>query len=143
MVDYKLTQLNVTVREVVVGNKRLTKTMFNQIEHESCFNEYMDFIGDLIIGYTKDKDDRFLLWVNKGKLRKTKLTPYHKLRKSADYAKLREVSWFLQKGKIEFEGLDKNEETVSETVADPKRYEALVDKVRSFLDSLVDQQIFL
>jgi len=28
----------------------------------------MDFIGDLIIGYTKDKDDRFLLWVNKGKI---------------------------------------------------------------------------
>ncbi len=72
MVDYKLTQLNVTVREVVVGNKRLTKTMFNQIEHKSCFNEKMDFIGDLIVGYTKDKDDRFLLWVNKGKLRKTK-----------------------------------------------------------------------
>ncbi|GGC44749.1 hypothetical protein GCM10011386_41280 [Parapedobacter defluvii] len=143
MVDYKLTQLNVTVREVVVGNKRLTKTMFNQIEHESCFNEKMDFIGDLIIGYTKDKDDRFLLWVNKGKLRKTKLTPYYKLSRSADYTKLYEVSWFLKKGKIEFEGLDKGEQAVSETVADPKLYEALVDKVRSFLDSLVDQQIFL
>ncbi len=143
MVDYKLTQLSVTIREVVIGNKRLTKSVFNQIEHESCFNEYMDFMGNLIIGYTKDKDDRFLLWANKGKLRKTKLSPYYRLAKSAVYAKLYEVSWFLKKGKIEFEGLDEDRKTVSETVVDPKRYEALVDKVRSFLDSLVDQQIFL
>lgn len=117
--------------------------MFNQIEHESCFNEKMDFIGDLIIGYTKDKNERSLLWVNKGKLRKVKLAPYHKLSRSADYAKLYEVSRFLRKDKIEFEGLDKGEQKVSETVADPKLYTALVDKVRSFLDSLVDQQIFL
>ncbi|MFB2119903.1 hypothetical protein [Parapedobacter sp. 2B3] len=103
----------------------------------------MDFVGDVIIGYTKDSDGKFLLWVKDGKLRRSSLTPYYKLPKDANYAALHKVSWFLKRCGINFEGLDDSKETVSNTVADPKQYECLVDKVRKFLESLVDMQIFL
>lgn len=143
MVDYKLTQLNVTIREVAIGNKRLTKTIFNQIEFETCFNEDMDFVGESIIGYVKDNSERFLLWVKEGKLRRSNLTPYYKLPKDATYAFINNVSWFLRKCKIEFDGIDDNNESVFNTVTDFEDYENLVAKNRKFLDSLVDQQVFL
>lgn len=143
MVDYEFTQLNVTIREVRLGNKRLTKTVFNQVESESCFNKDMDFVGDTIIGYIRDKDDKVLLWVNDGKLRKSRLTPYYLLPKEANYAALSKVDWFLRKCKINFDETDDNKATVSLTTTDPKLYEALVKKVRNFLNALVDKQIFL
>ncbi len=80
MLDFTLLSLNVTINQVSIGNKKLTKTIFNQIEFRDFFDENIDFIGDAIIGYVKDKDNRFLLWVKEGKLRKTNLNKYYLLR---------------------------------------------------------------
>jgi hypothetical protein len=77
MLDFTLHPQNVTINQVSIGKKKLTKSIFNQIESQDCFNQSLDFIGNVIIGYVKDKDSRYLVWVFEGKLRKTNLKEYY------------------------------------------------------------------
>lgn len=143
MSDYKLTPLNVTIHEVLIGNKKLIKSVFNQIELDSCFNEKIEFVGDAIIGYIKDKDLRYLLWVKDGKLRKTNLALYYKLKTNVEWASLDATVWFLRKTKLKFFESDDYRDRLSEGLEDKDKYLKLVKKTHLFLDMLTDKQVFL
>jgi hypothetical protein len=143
MSEYNLNPLNVTIKEVSIGNKKLTKSIFNQIEPESCFDENLDFTGENIIGYVKDKNDRFLLWVKNGKLRRSKLTDYYKLRDSTEYVSLDATTWFLRKTKTKFTESDDYRDRLSEGLEDEGRYVEMVKKAQAFLNTLVDKQVFI
>ena len=95
MEKINLNESIVTIKEVMVGNKRMTKSFFNQIEIAECFDQNLDFRGDLFYGYVKESDGKYLLWAINGKLRKTNLSPYLWLKGKAEYATLVESKWFL------------------------------------------------
>lgn len=97
MLDYKLNPLNVTIREVLIGNKKLTKSIFNQIESRGCFNNAIEFIGDDIIGYVKVLNDRYLLWTKDGKLRKSRLNDYYNLNEDIERASIKKQLGFYKK----------------------------------------------
>ncbi len=143
MSEYNLNPLNLTIKEVSIGSKKLTKSIFNQIEPESCFDENIDFVGENIIGYIKDKNDRFLLWVKDGKLRKSRLTNYYKLKTDVERASLDATSWFLRKTKLEFDEYDDLRDSLSLGLANYSAYIELVKKAHAFLDTLVDKQVYL
>lgn len=143
MLDFTLLPLNVTINQVSIGNKKLTKTIFNQIEFRDLFDENIDFIGDSIIGYVKDKDNRFLLWVTEGKLRKTNLNKYYLLRYDPGISKIRETEWFLNKVRLKFDLEENYHNKFMECLEKPERYQELIDKVKKFLEGLVDRQIYL
>jgi len=135
---------NVTIKQVVVGNKKLTKSVFSQIENVPCFNENIDFIGDNVIGYIKDKNDKFLLWVKNNKLRKTSLTSYYKLTPYIESSFIEDIEWFLKKTGLNYEMNSIHyRNKASENIDDKERYINLVRKVRAFLNELIDKQIFL
>lgn len=143
MLDFTLLSLNVTINQVSIGNKKLTKTIFNQIEFRDFFDENIDFIGDSIIGYVKDKDNRFLLWVKEGKLRKTNLNKYYLLRYDPGISKIQETEWFLNKVRLKFDLEENYHNKLLECLEHPERYKELIDKVKKFLEGLVDRQIYL
>jgi hypothetical protein len=145
MIDYKLNPLNVTIKEVAIGNKKLTKSIFNQIEFGDCMTEEMDFAGDAIIGYVKEKDHRYLLWVINDKLRRTGLTKYAELKKDFERASLDKAEWFLRKTKLKHSMSDDYRDRLSEGLEfeERERYTMLVQKAKDFLTSLNDKQIYL
>lgn len=138
-----LTQFNVTITHVSIANKKLTKSIFNQIEYGNCFDEEMNFIGDPVYGYVKDKDYRYLLWTIGGKLRRTGLTKYYDLKTNVENASLESTEWFLRNTKLEYEMYDDYRDRLSEGLKDHKRYIELVTKSKDFLKGLVDKQIYL
>jgi len=143
MLDFTLQPLNITINQVSIGNKKLTKTIFNQIEVRDCFDENLDFIGDTIIGYVKEKDIRYLLWVIEGKLRKSNLKRYYLLWSNPDFAPFHETEWFLDKVQLKHNFEGQHGDTLSRALQHPKRYSELVDKAKEFLGTLVDRQIYI
>jgi len=71
--------LDIEIRTISLKNKKLTKSIFNQIETRDCFNKELDFKGDKYFGYIKEKEQRYLIWSVEGKLRKTNLSEYSKI----------------------------------------------------------------
>lgn len=55
MSDFSLNPLNVTINQVSLGNKKLTKSIFNQIEFGDCFNEEMALPGMQSLAMSKKK----------------------------------------------------------------------------------------
>ncbi|MCG9911867.1 MAG: hypothetical protein MH137_11250 [Flavobacteriales bacterium] len=67
-------ELPVSIKQVYIGNKRLTKSIFKQIESRSAFDKDLNFLGSEILGYVLDDKTKFLIFVNeKGDLCKSKL----------------------------------------------------------------------
>lgn len=143
MLDFTLHPQNVTINQVSIGKKKLTKSIFNQIESQDCFNQSLDFIGNVIIGYVKDKDSRYLVWVFEGKLRKTNLKEYYLLSRNPEYIKHHEAEWFLNKLRLEYNFEDHYPDTLSQGLEEPERYKEMVNKVKDFLHTLADKQIYL
>lgn len=144
MSDFTLIPLNVSINQVSIGNKKLTKSIFNQIEFADCFNKEMDFVGDAILGYVKEKDSRFLLWVINGKLRRTSLTnKYRDLQENVEWASLEKTEWFLRKTKLKHSMSDGYRDQLSEGLEEHEKYINLVKKTNEFLNILTDKQIYL
>jgi hypothetical protein len=143
MSDFTLNPLNVTINQVSLGNKKLTKSIFYQIEFGDCFTEEMDFSGDAVIGYVKEKDGRYLLWVVNGKLRKRGLTDYRALQIDIERASYDKALWFLNKTRLKYKVADDNRVKLSAWLEDTERYTVLVNKVKAFLETLNDKQIYL
>jgi len=136
-------ELKATLTQVSIDNKKLTKSIFNQIEYGDCFDHEMNFIGDPVYGYVKDKDYRYLLWTIGGKLRRTSLSRYYELKASVENASLEKTEWFLKKTRLEYEMYDEYRDRLSEGIEDHKRYLELVAKAKEFLKGLIDKQIYL
>ena len=147
MSDFNLNPLNVTINQVSLGNKKLTKSIFNQIEFRDCFTGEMDFSGDVIIGYVKEyvkeKDTRYLLWTVNGKLRKRGLADYKALQIDTERASYDKTLWFLRKTRLKYKVADDNRVKLSAWLEDTEKYSMLVNKVKAFLESLNDKQIYL
>jgi len=143
MLEFTIHPLNIAINQVSIGNKKLTKSIFNQIEGLDCFDENLDFRGDTIIGYVKDKDNRYLLWLVDGKLKKTNLKGYYLLGRNPEYSKFHEVEWFLNKVHLGYCFENRYSDRLSEALEQPERYKEIVDKAKDFLDTLVDKQIYL
>ncbi|MGJ1366774.1 hypothetical protein [Sphingobacterium spiritivorum] len=145
MSEFTLQPLNITINQVSIGNKKLTKTIFNQIEEKGCFTRDLDFVGDTIIGYINDRNNRYLLWSKNGKLRRTNISLYYKLERDPSCAELHHVEWFLKKVGIKYY-VDQSERydiRINHVLEDTKLYSDMVDKANSFLRELTDRQIYL
>lgn len=139
-------QLDITIKYLNLNNKKLTKSIFNQIEDESCFNSKMDFIGSRYFGYIKEKNKKFLIWEIDGKLRRTDLSVYISLkyidekriyRSSQNNDNLR---WFLNKCNIDYDEEDYqygDKIEMSDTSID--EYNSLYAKVKDFISELMER----
>ncbi|MBB1643616.1 hypothetical protein [Sphingobacterium sp. UME9] len=144
MKNLDLTQLKVTITQVSVANKKLTKSIFNQIEYDDCFDQEMNFIGDPIYGYVKGTDSRYLLWTIDGRLRRTRLRKYYNLKSDIEYASIEDTEWFLRKVGLAYEIDDSHRvHRLSVSIEDHKTYTELVDNAKEFLNGLIDKQIYL
>lgn len=141
MEQYNIKPINVSIRTLTIDNKKLTRSIFNQVEWRRCFDENMDFIGDHIYGYVKEKANRYLVWVHEGKLRRYNLSDYYKIKKNASDASFENTNWFCYQTKIEFTYDD--EYQPSDWIKDKEKYNMLAGKVHSFLEGLWEKQIYL
>lgn len=139
----EVAQLNATITQLSLANKKLTRSIFSQIEYAECFDAEMNFIGDPVYGYIRDKDSRYLLWTTGGKFRRIGLTRYYELKNNIARVPLENVKWFLYKIKMEYDVEDNWSEILSESIINHQRYLAMVNKVKEFLKGLVDKQIYL
>ena len=73
--------VNVTIQLITVDNKKMTKSVFNQIQIEDFYDNTGCFIGDSVLGYVYS-DLKYVLWTKKGELRKTNLYFLPKKRKN-------------------------------------------------------------
>ena len=48
----------VSIQVITIDNKRMTKSIFNQIQKENCFDRNYYFLGNDILGYVFDKDQK-------------------------------------------------------------------------------------
>ena len=71
----------VSIQVITIDNKRMTKSIFNQIQKENCFDRNYYFLGNDILGYVFDKDQKWLLWVKHSELRKYSLKNIEQLSK--------------------------------------------------------------
>lgn len=73
--ELNITTANVSIQIVTVGNNKMTKAVFDQIEKDACFDDKLNFIGHYIFGYILWKQSRFLIWIDKyDRLRKTNIS---------------------------------------------------------------------
>jgi hypothetical protein len=133
----------IEIRTITIDSKKLTKTLFSQIEQRSFFNRDLEFSGDHIYGYVMDKQNRYLLWLKDGHLRRTNLSPYYDLDDLANNIYIGNVSWFLTMAGIDFHVM--GNKTLENCIEDPGLYQQKVAKVKAFIRAAVrpDQQIFL
>jgi hypothetical protein len=134
--------LNVSIKIISLDGRKLTKSIFNQIEHRRCFDHNIDFIGDELLGYVRDKNARFLVWIHQEKVRKTALSPYYELEKTSHRTKLEDSLWFCRLTQTELnENYD--ETTLQDRIINPEKYDQLIDKVNDFLIQVAEKQIFI
>ncbi len=63
-------EVNVTIRVVNIENKKLTKSVFNQLHYSSPFTNLFDLKDNVkVLGYVNDKEE-VLLWSDENKLYK-------------------------------------------------------------------------
>lgn len=70
--DFRIRTASVNIKVMTVDEKRMTKSVFNQIEAGNPFNKDLEFCGDGLLGYVKDRG-KYLLWIKDGKLRRYNL----------------------------------------------------------------------
>ncbi|MEP6614232.1 MAG: hypothetical protein ABJA76_20150 [Mucilaginibacter sp.] len=138
--------LDVEIKTINLKNKKLTKSIFNQIEIRTCFDENLDFIGDRFFGYIRDKDKRYLLWSDNGKLRKTCLSDYSLPKIDAEYKfTFNDIEWVLRKCNIAYRSYDDERgrlkiELENEALT---KYNSLIDNVRAFMSEVWNYQLFI
>ena len=136
--------LGVELKTITLNGKKLTKSIFNQIEFKDCFDHNMDFIGDGLFGYIKDKNQRYLIWSYAGKLKKTNLTDYSKLYELRDTHTSTDIIWFLKKGAIHFDDYDNGGSfRIDFDNVTLEKYNMLVTKVKAFISDILNQQLFI
>lgn len=139
---FKISSENVTIKFLQINGKKLTRSIYTQIENKRFFNKEVAFIGDEVLGYVRDKTDKVLIWSQQGMLRKTILTPYFKLRKSSPYLSAENAEWFFLLAEIKYTLFDDG--NFNEIVNDVTDYDQKVEKVKAFLDHISDDmQIFI
>jgi hypothetical protein len=142
MDTFKISAENITIKFLQINGKKLTRSVYTQIENKRFFDKQVGFIGDQVLGYVLDKTDKVLIWSQKGMLRKTILTPYFKLRKSSPYLSAEKAEWFLLLADIKYTLSDDG--NFNEIVNDVADYDRKVEKVKAFLDQITDDmQIFI
>jgi len=138
---------NVEIKTIALNSKKITKAIFNQIESATCFDSNLDFIGDQYFGYVKDKDLRILIWSVEGKLKRTNLSVYSKLKKldETDCYTHQDIEWFLRKCKIQFDIYDdeRHRSTIELKAADAQQYNLLLDKANTFIVEVLNHQLYI
>jgi len=133
---------NVTIKFLQFNGKKLTRSVYTQIENKRFFDKDVSFTGDQVLGYILDKTDKVLIWSKTGMLRKTTMTPYSKLRKSSPYLSAEKAELFFLLADIKYTLFDN--ETFNEIVNYVADYDLKVEKVKAFLDKITgDMQIFI
>ena len=144
MDNINITPFNVSIKVITLGGKKLTKSIFIQIENRRFFDKSLKFIGDGIHGFIKNGTDRYLLWTQNGILRKTNLSPYYEIKSSGRRIRFEKVEWFCDLAKIENYGSYDDANGLEDIIKDIDDYDKKVAKVAKFLSQITDDmQIFL
>ena len=62
----------VSIQLITVDGKKMTKSVFNQIQEENCFDTNFNFNADNFLGYVVD-GAKYLIFIKNGELRKCSL----------------------------------------------------------------------
>lgn len=76
--DITIKDFSLNIKVVEINNKKLTKSLFDQLPEYFPFNKNVEFIGDKIFGFIKIKNVKqsndFLLFIKGNKVYKSNLT---------------------------------------------------------------------
>lgn len=156
MIIDKLFEKEVTVKVSVVkiDNKKLTKSIFNQLHYSSPFDSLFNLKENVkFLGYVND-DFRYLIWTNGEFIFKCNLNEFTKFRKidlnKNTISDLHEVfpsekveSLFLVKNEI---GFNEYQDLQITQVLGPKYQSEILDKqenVEKIIKELLKRQIFV
>ena len=77
--NLQIQTVTVSINVITVSGKKMTISVFNQIQNEDCFDEKFNFLGDNIFGYVIDKDqDVCIVYTKNNQLRKWWLNQFFK-----------------------------------------------------------------
>lgn len=138
-----ISPLNVEIKTISLNGKKMTKSLFGQIETVSCFTRDMDFLGDELFGYIIDKNNKYLLWQRNGLLRKTNLLPYYRWLQSGDpHPTLELITLFKDHG-LTYDYPDHRRSKFEECISNIEKYKELTGKISAFLQQIRGQQIYI
>ncbi|EHQ29793.1 hypothetical protein [Mucilaginibacter paludis] len=144
METIKLDPLKAEIKTLVLGGKKLTKSIFRQIEFRDCVDERMNFTGDKCFGYVKDGEHRFVLWLYNGNLRKMGLSPYMRLKELEYDSTTLDIELFVFKCKLGYYATEeRGGYTIEFKEGERQKYNELVVKVKKLISEVMENQIFL
>ena len=133
----------IQIKTISVNGRKLTKSLFSQMESRDCIDAELGFKGDEILGFVSVSGKRFLLWISNGLLKKTDLEPYYKILLASSSTFFQNVRWFLRLTRIEFYEPIGSIGKLSDLDDQDVFYEK-VAKLRTFLHTIKpEMQIFL
>jgi hypothetical protein len=139
--------LDAEIRFLSLKGKKLTKSIFNQIEWRNCFDKDLSFVGEKYFGYVNEKDKRTLVWSDSGKLRKTNLTEYSRLGRinlTHNYTHI-DIEWFLRRHAIAHDAYDDDKHRLRIDIKDEdiKQFKILTDKIDKFVSEVMEHQLYI
>lgn len=144
MEEFKIIPLHIAIKILTIDGKKLTKSVFSQIESKELLTNDLNFKGDQIMGFVKDKSDRYLIWTIDGLVRKTNLSRYYSLRDSTYNVNFDNIWWFCRLSNIDYNEPSNEKYKLVDCINDLKDYNEKVDKVKEFLNQIKDDmQLFL
>lgn len=159
MKDFFTTETTVKINVATIDGKKITKSIFNQINTKSPFNFDKEkgyiFEGGKILGYVFDKE-YWLLWVEDDKIYKTNLDRLFKmanLSSSSYFSSVRDLlnpnlyfgSEYLKEDFEDFENYSLNNYKSSEILTETalEKLKTYVLKAREWRTEILNHQIFL
>ena len=141
--NLKIQTSTISIRTLLFDSKKLTKSMFSQILHQNCFDKDVDFLGNQIFGFIKDKGHFYLVWEIGGMLRKTNITDYYRFQNINEYTSFDEFfNRFCAIKDVELHN-GRRDCSLFQSVKDNDRFDFLRQKINVFMDALKNQQIFI
>lgn len=152
-------ELPVSIKQVYIGNKKMTASIFKQIDFKSAFDEDLDFLGNEIIGYFNVNNERVLLYIIDDKMYKFNLKNLNILSKinNDDFDFSNDLEYIFKWLKIDMlktkpDSTDDEFELVQElelkglirlTESGRKRLSILSYKAKKHLDTILENKLYI
>lgn len=80
MENLQIQTVKVEIKVILVGGKKMTKAVFNQIQEERIYPEDLENEDNIILGYVKYTGyNGMIVWVSNGELRKMCMHTIHRI----------------------------------------------------------------
>lgn len=138
----------VRISTLSIGNRKMTKAVFNQIIQTNPFDGKTNFKADKMIGFVNEKNEWWLLFINRGHLRRYNLDYFKLFAFLSRSTRVQDFRYMVKR--IGVNVPDSNEEAddyrsieESYSVESLEEITALSRQAFDFYKSLEDKQIFI